>query len=187
MSIILYYDNACTDLGPTYVVPRELTRNEPLIPHIRPRQTYPELYKLERPVLAPAGSLFIYDLRTIQRGSAMRRIMGRRITHHIIYRRADAPWVGYASWANFGLTDKFQSLLEAATIRQREAFGIPPPGHPYWNAETVAGMATRYPAMDLKPYAERARVPAKLIDIARKRGTHVSLNSPMMRPPGVVR
>ena len=33
-----------------------------------------------------------------------------------------------------------------------EAFGFPPPGHPYWTPETLAGMALRYPDLDLSPW-----------------------------------
>lgn len=32
------------------------------------------------------------------------------------------------------------------------AFGFPPPGHPYWTPTTLAGMALRYPGLDLAPW-----------------------------------
>jgi len=34
-----------------------------------------------------------------------------------------------------------------------ELLGFPPPGHPYWNEETIAAVQMRYPKMDLAPYA----------------------------------
>jgi hypothetical protein len=43
-------------------------------------------------------------------------------------------------------------FIERATPRQREVLGFPPPGHPYWNPETLAAVATRYPKMDMSPY-----------------------------------
>jgi hypothetical protein len=30
--------------------------------------------------------------------------------------------------------------------------GIPAPGHPFWNEETIAGFAALYPAADPEPY-----------------------------------
>ena len=43
-------------------------------------------------------------------------------------------------------------FLQQATPRQREVVGFPPPGHPYWDEDTLAGVAARYPAMDMTPY-----------------------------------
>jgi hypothetical protein len=31
-------------------------------------------------------------------------------------------------------------------------FGFPPPGHPYWTAETLAGLSRRYPGIDISPW-----------------------------------
>ena len=33
-----------------------------------------------------------------------------------------------------------------------DLFGIPRPGHPYWNAATVDAMAAKYPGLDLTPW-----------------------------------
>jgi hypothetical protein len=38
------------------------------------------------------------------------------------------------------------------SVRQRDLFGFPPPGSDYWTQETLAGVAARYPAMDMTPY-----------------------------------
>jgi hypothetical protein len=37
-------------------------------------------------------------------------------------------------------------------VRQRDLFGFPRPGDPYWNDDTLAGVAERYPGIDLTPY-----------------------------------
>ena len=46
---------------------------------------------------------------------------------------------------------------ERTTSRLRELLGFPPPGHPYWNRETLAGVAARYPGMDMRPYRDACR------------------------------
>ncbi|MGB6091513.1 MAG: hypothetical protein WA721_03655 [Candidatus Binataceae bacterium] len=38
------------------------------------------------------------------------------------------------------------------TPRERDLFGWPPPGSEYWNEQTLADVAARYPAMDMTPY-----------------------------------
>jgi len=34
----------------------------------------------------------------------------------------------------------------------RPASCFPPPGHPFWTAETLSGTALRYPRLDLTPW-----------------------------------
>jgi hypothetical protein len=31
-------------------------------------------------------------------------------------------------------------------------FGFPPPGHEYWNEQTLHDVGRRYPGMDMEPY-----------------------------------
>jgi hypothetical protein len=185
VTAILYYVDIGLDLGPTYVVSRDLTENVPLVPYIRSRRQYPALYALETPVLVRAGSILLIDLRTFHRGSAITRSRGVRFSHHFAYRRADAHWAGCRYWANDGLTEDWQMLIEAASPRQREMFGVPPPAHPYWNAETVAGMAARYPNMDVRPYAEAAGVSQSLIDAERERMKNLPPTSDITSSTGV--
>jgi len=51
---------------------------------------------------------------------------------------------------NFAAPER--SRFERATGRERELFGFPRPGDPYWNDQTVSGVQQRYPNMDLTPY-----------------------------------
>ena len=41
------------------------------------------------------------------------------------------------------------------SVRERDLFGFPRPGDPYWNRQTVQDVAARYPGLDMEPY-ERA-------------------------------
>ena len=36
-----------------------------------------------------------------------------------------------------------------AAVRAWQTDGFPPPGHPYWTPDTLAGMALRYPTLHL--------------------------------------
>jgi hypothetical protein len=47
-------------------------------------------------------------------------------------------------------------FIERTTPRQREVLGFPPPGHPYWNEETLGALELRYPKMDMAPYRGKA-------------------------------
>ena len=45
-------------------------------------------------------------------------------------------------------------FVPTATVRQLTVLGFPEPGHPYWNEETLAGVAARYPRLDMTPWRQ---------------------------------
>jgi hypothetical protein len=45
-------------------------------------------------------------------------------------------------------------FVQQATPRQLAVFGIPAPGHPYWDEETLTGVQARYPGLDMTPWRD---------------------------------
>ena len=158
VSFILYYVDVDEHLGATRVVSKQHSKGELLVPVYRTKSEYLELYKHEQPVYVRAGSMLIYNMMTFHRMTDLSSKDRTRYSHHIIYRSEDAQWVGYSVWANSGQTPELHRFLEKASPRQRELFGFPPPGHAYWNEETLTGVAARYPLMDMTPYLEGSGV-----------------------------
>jgi ectoine hydroxylase-related dioxygenase (phytanoyl-CoA dioxygenase family) len=152
VNMILYYSDVGADLGPTYVVSQERTHDLPLWPTHRTRKKSPDLYKHERPVLAQAGDLLIFSMRTWHRASDIAADAGARFSHHFVWRAAEHGFQGYHQWSQMGEKPEMQSLIERATPRQREVLGFPKPGDPYWTDETRAAVQLRYPKMDMTPY-----------------------------------
>jgi len=159
VNIILYYSDVDDTLGPTHVVSQKHTRNDPLWPPFRPRDEYPEIYDLATPIVAKAGSMLIFSMRAFHRGTSITADFGARFTQHLVYRSKKHVFQGYQHWPSFGEQAELQSFIERATMKQREALGFPKPGDAYWNDATIAGVATRYPGMDMQPY--KARMAAK--------------------------
>ena len=44
-----------------------------------------------------------------------------------------------------------------ATLEERELLGFPAPGDDYWSEETLAGVAARFPSMDMQPYRTKTQ------------------------------
>jgi ectoine hydroxylase-related dioxygenase (phytanoyl-CoA dioxygenase family) len=160
VTFILYYQDVDEQLGPTHVVSTQHDGSRYLVPNIRPRHEYPELYARQRPVHVPAGSLLIYHMGTFHRASQIRSRDRARFSHHFVYRAAKAHAVGYRHWANYGLSAELRHLVESISPRQREVLGFAAPGDAYWTEETLRGIAGRYPNMDMTPYVEAAELPA---------------------------
>jgi ectoine hydroxylase-related dioxygenase (phytanoyl-CoA dioxygenase family) len=152
VNMILYYSDVGADLGPTYVVSQEKTAKLPLWPTHRTRKKDAKLYEQERPVLARAGDLFIFGMRTWHRASDITADHGVRFSHHLVWRSARHCFQGYHQWSHMGEKPELQSFIERAKPRQREVLGFPRPDDPYWNDETRATVALRYPKMDMRPY-----------------------------------
>jgi ectoine hydroxylase-related dioxygenase (phytanoyl-CoA dioxygenase family) len=151
--MIVFHTDVTIDLGPTYVVSRELTDH--LVADGRrfhPRAEFPELYEAERPATMPAGSALIYNMRTFHRGSAMRAGAGLRFSQFVAFHTAGPAWLGSTSFQSAGGTPEMDHFLTRATPRQRQLVGFPAPGDPYWDDETRAGVAARYPQLDMTPY-----------------------------------
>jgi hypothetical protein len=152
LPMITYYTDVTIDLGPTYLVPRDQATNGVLSPRSRRRNDHADLYGREIAITVPAGSVLIYSMNTWHRGSAMTAHAGARFSHHMGFRRIDAPWCGQFTFVHEGGRQEMDVFLTTATPRQRELVGFPPVGDPYWNDYTIAGVAARYPAMDMAPY-----------------------------------
>lgn len=172
LPLIIYYSDVSVETGPTYVVSTEHTRSDPLWPWLRPRSNAPQrplppgsapviidtslrdLTSFEHPILASAGSLFLYSMHTFHRGSSLLSATTARFTHHIGY-HGPFDFLGQTSYQNpyqgVGSPEMSQFLLSASPD-QRCLVGFPAPGHPYWTTENLAAVGRRYPGMDLEPY-----------------------------------
>ncbi len=153
---ILYYSDVTAEHGPTCVVSQQHTHGQVRWPHFRTRAEEPALYAVEQPVVVSAGSILLYTMRTFHRGSAFRAKAGSRYSHHIGYRAAAYRWMGQKVFQREGGRPEMDRFLQQATPRQREVVGFPPPGHAYWDEETLTGVAARYPKMDMTPYRQAA-------------------------------
>jgi len=155
VNMILYYTDVTVDLGPTCVVSKTKADDLPLWPTHRWRKTSPALYEKEQPVVVKAGSMLVFSMRTWHRASAMTAEAGVRFSHHFVWRSAAHDFQGYHQYSKHGENEDLQAFIQRATPMQREVLGFPKPGDAYWNAETLAAVALRYPNMDMTPYRRR--------------------------------
>ena len=148
---LLYYTEVTADHAPTAVCSRQHYPEKILWPAHYKREDRPAIYDNEVKVVVPAGSLFIYSMRTFHRGTPFNADAGR-LAQFITYAPAAWKWLGIVGWSAQAIKPEFRAWVEKATLAERELLGFPPPGHPYWTEETLAGVGARYPDMDMTPY-----------------------------------
>jgi hypothetical protein len=168
VEMFLYLVDVPAELGPPRYVPRSVTGGLPALPNWYPAtdgvtdpeappgwvspQGRPELYEAEVSGAGPAGTVVAYRLDTFHRGTALTRARGARYTIHVNFRLAAADWVGRHSWPAQSTEPGWSDFVVAASPRQLQLFGFPPPGHPWWTDDTLAAMGLRYPGFDPEPW-----------------------------------
>lgn len=150
-SFILLSDVTELD-GPTKLVPLERTRDIPLGIRDLP---FGDLFNQEVSATAPAGSLMIYKPDVFHRGSDFKAPGRSRFAMLVDFKpRNDWRWQGKLHWADQALSPYWPDAMASFSLRERDLFGFPPPESDYWNAQTLADVALRYPGMDMSPYRQ---------------------------------
>lgn len=152
------------DLGPPHLVSRRHTAHLPAVPNwlLRPGREstsrfdddsgHPELYEAEVSGAGPAGTVIAFEPGTFHRGTQLTAPRGVRYSMQLCFRPAGLQWGQRVSWATTSFSGEWVKFVGRAGHRQLQTLGFPPPGHPYWTPETLAGMALRYPELDLSPW-----------------------------------
>ncbi len=137
--------------GPTKAVPLEYTRD---IPIGQQAMKMGELFEHEVAVTGPAGSILIYKTDVFHRGSNFKGPGRSRFVMPVDFKARGWRWQGKLAWPDHANNPGWAEAMTWMTPRQRDLFGFPPVGDPYWNAQTLSDVQMRYPNMDLSPYAE---------------------------------
>lgn len=159
MTTILLLSDVTKKDGPTMAVPLSASKNIPL--HVRHanKREHPRLYMSQVPLIGPAGTLYIYRTDVFHRGSSMKGKERARFIYMADYKARGTTWQGKMAWPDTAIRGDWEPIMADATPRQREVFGIPGPGHEYWNEQTIADVEQRYPGWDMTPYREALETP----------------------------
>ena len=148
LTSFIFLSDVTEDDGPTRIVPYELGKDVPFTPLYI---AFGALGLTARsPSVGPAGSLFVYRTDVLHRGSNLVGARPHGFRSWPTSRPGGPPgvgrWHGRSSLPSDGPNDP------AVHGAGADLFGFPPPGHPYWNEQTLADVALRYPGLDVEPY-----------------------------------
>ena len=136
--------------GPTRIVPYEDGKDVAYTPLYLP---FGSLADAEVPCTGPAGSLLVYRTDILHRGSEMTGTGRSRFSILADFQVRGTTWGGKMAWPKQS-PERWAKFLPQCSVRQRDLFGFPRPGDPYWSEETFLGVAARYPGIELGPYRE---------------------------------
>ena len=156
LEMFVYLSNVTAETGATRMVSRRLTPDIPVERTYLSQADYGQLYEAEVPASGPAGSILAYRPDVYHRGVRMTAPRTARYMLHVSYKPAATDWLGSHALPNAGEDLSWYRFVQSATVRQLTVLGFPAPGHPYWTPKTLAGVAARYPMLDLSSWRDAA-------------------------------
>ncbi|MGD0380184.1 MAG: phytanoyl-CoA dioxygenase family protein [Acidimicrobiales bacterium] len=152
METFIYLSDVGPDNGATRFVSRRRTRDIPVEQHTLNFEDYEDLYRDPGDASAPAGSIVVYRPDVYHRSVDFTDQTQARFMLHVSFKPATMEWGGYQAWPFRGFSVEWHNFVQQASPRQLTALGFPAPGHPFWTEQTLAGVAGRYPGLDLAPW-----------------------------------
>jgi hypothetical protein len=148
ITTFIYLSDVTDEDGPTVIVPYDAGKDVPFTPLYLP---IGELAASEVRCVGPAGSLLVYRTDILHRGSDFSAAGRSRFSILVDFQRRGTTWGGKMAWPKAS-PERWAKFIPECSVRQRDLFGFPRPGDPYWNDDTLVGVAERYPGIDLFPY-----------------------------------
>jgi len=156
VTMFIYLSDVTPETGATRIVSREHTAGIPVERTYLHFEDYADLYALEEPACGPAGSVLVYRPDVFHRGVPLSAPRSARFFVAVAFKPAETDWIGFHAFPTRGEDMAWHRFMRQATERQLTLLGFPKPGDPYWTAATLAGVAARYPALDMSPWRDAA-------------------------------
>jgi hypothetical protein len=154
LETFIYLNDVSARSGATRLVSRTRTASIPVEQHTLNLDDYGSLYDDPGEASGPAGSVVAYSPDVYHRSVDVTEPGQARFMLHVAYRPAGLDWIGYQAWPIKGLSPEWHKFVQQASVRQLTVLGFPKPGHPYWTDATLAGVAARYPGLDMTPWRD---------------------------------
>ncbi len=154
ITMFIYLSDVTPETGATRIVSREHTADIPVERTYLHFEDYANLYALEQSASGPAGSVLVYRPDVFHRGVPVAAPRSARFFLAVAFKPAATDWIGFHAFPTRGEDMAWHRFMRHATERQLSLLGFPKPGDPYWTAATLAGVAARYPALDMSPWRD---------------------------------
>jgi hypothetical protein len=141
LETFLYLSDVDEDCAPPRLVPRSSSG-----------VAYDDLYQHEIPAIGRRGTLVAYRSDVWHRGTDFTRPDASRFVLVEAFRPAQADWFGYDTFPRLGNNHIFRSFVAGKSPEQLALFGVPRPGHVFWNKATVDALEAQYPRLDVDPW-----------------------------------
>ena len=156
LELFVYLSDVTPERAATRMVSRRLTADVPVERTYLSLSEYASLYAGEESASGPAGSVLAYRPDVYHRGTTLTEPGAARFLLHVAFKPVGTDWLGFQAWPQAAEGMAWHRFMRHTDLRQLTVLGFPEPGHPYWNGETLRGVAARYPSLDMTPWRQAA-------------------------------
>jgi hypothetical protein len=154
LELFIYLSDVTPETAATRMVSRTLTTDIPVERSYLSPSEYAHLYEAEVPANGKAGAILVYRPDVYHRGVRMSQPGAARFMLHVSYKPTGTDWLGSQVWPGKAEDMAWHRFMQHTNVRELTVLGFPQPGDPYWNEETLRGVAARYPFLDMTPWTE---------------------------------
>lgn len=154
LETFVYLTDITPETAATRFVSREHTVGIPVERTYLHPDEYAHLYAREESAAGPAGSVLVYRPDVYHRGVSLTAKRAARFMLAVAFKPVATDWIGYHALPARAEDMAWHRFMRHATERQLTVLGFPRPGDKYWTPDTLAGVAARYPSLDMTPWRE---------------------------------
>jgi hypothetical protein len=154
LETFVFLTDVTAETGATRFVSREHTMGIPVERTYLHLEEYAHLYALEESASGPAGSVLVYRPDVFHRGVSLKAERAARFMLAVAFKPVATDWIGFHAFPARAEDMAWHRFMSHATVRQLTVLGFPKPGDAYWTPDTLAGVAARYPSLDMTPWRE---------------------------------
>jgi len=156
ITFLMYFSDVSEKHGPAHYVKRTDAKKiiDVMPKFLSGREDYnlqDELFPFSCSTAGPAGTIFAYGIDIFHRATNITVNGGYRFAVTSCFKKGGNDTIGYTAWP-YHQIKPWNIIFEHATPEQLNCFGVPLPGEPFWNKNTLNLAQLRYPKWNMKDY-----------------------------------
>ena len=156
ITFLMYFSDVTEEHGPAHYVTRtdseKIDRiSEKFIDNTYGNSLQKLLAPFERTTAGLAGTIFAYGIDIFHRATNITKSGAYRYAVTSCFKKAGNDTIGYTAWP-YHQQKPWNIIFENASPEQMNCFGVPMPGDPFWNNDTIRLANLRYPEWDMAEY-----------------------------------
>ncbi len=159
ITFLMYFSDVSEKHGPTHFVTREDSKkisrvSEKFLDGSSMTTLQKSLKPFEKTTAGPAGTIFAYGIDIFHRATNITKSGAYRYAVTSCFKKAGNDKIGFTAWP-YHQQKPWQIIFENASPEQLNCFGVPMPGDPFWDQNTLQLANLRYPGWDMSEYKKK--------------------------------
>ena len=159
ITFLMYFSNVTEQHGPAHFVSRTDSdkidnSSKYFLENSNQKELQKSLATFAKTTAGPAGTIFAYGIDVFHKATNITKVGAYRYAVTSCFKKAGNDTIGFTAWP-YHQQKPWNIIFENASAEQLSCFGVPMPGDPFWNDNTINLASLRYPGWDMGDYKRR--------------------------------